>query len=174
MELGHYGWNRNVNYFQTNAEFVIKAAPATSSYGVFNIGDGPFDGLTVGKFNCSTSGTIYAANAASGFLGTLLDLQTAGTSRFKVDYQGITQLNNTGRYIYTPQLQLNIYASFAGDGISLSGDSSYATSPSYSLTDGNTVRSQFGIAYQAGHFTGLSQFYDTCIVAKAGNLIIDE
>ena len=43
----------------------------------------------------STSGTGLGVNAASGFTGNLLDLQVNGTSRFKVDKDGVNTFTNT-------------------------------------------------------------------------------
>lgn len=70
---------------------------ATAQYGQLNIGAAStsFDGTTSGFFAGSASGTQLAVNAASGFVGSLADLQTAGSSKFKVDYTGASTTTNT-------------------------------------------------------------------------------
>lgn len=69
------------------------AADNTSStaYGVLSLGAGYFDGSTAGKFTGNAAGTELAVNAASGFTGSLMDLQTNGTSRFRVAYNGLVE-----------------------------------------------------------------------------------
>ncbi len=63
-----------------------------SSRGVLNIGasSSAFDGTTNGYFNGSSSGTQIAVNASSSFGGNFIDLQQAGSSKFKVSSAGVT------------------------------------------------------------------------------------
>ena len=60
----------------------------SANTGVVSIGAGAFDGLTAGKFAGSASGTELAVNAATGFLGNLIDLQVAGSSKLSADKSG--------------------------------------------------------------------------------------
>lgn len=62
--------------------------PASANKGLACFGPGPFDGATAGFFAGSANGTVIAANAASGYTGSLIDLQVAGSSKFKVDNSG--------------------------------------------------------------------------------------
>ncbi len=80
----------------TNAETVWNQAPtATPNFGLISLGPAPFDGASAGHFAGSGGGTILAANAASGFAGNLVDLQVAGSSKFKVSATGATTLADT-------------------------------------------------------------------------------
>ena len=68
----------------------------SANYGLLSVGPATWDGSTSGYFAGSSSGTLIAGNAASGFAGNLLDLQIAGTSVFKVDANGnVTQTGTT-------------------------------------------------------------------------------
>lgn len=67
----------------------------SANYGVVSIGAGPFDGTTAGKFTGYASGTELAVNAASGFAGALLDLQTNGTTKFRVTGSGVVESGST-------------------------------------------------------------------------------
>jgi hypothetical protein len=84
MELGHYGWNRKVDIFQQHAVFLDRPAPATSYYGVLNIGDGPFDGRS-GGFSGSVNGTFLAINSPFNYTGSFIDCRLAGANRFLID-----------------------------------------------------------------------------------------
>ena len=68
--------------------FTVAGAPtATTTYGLVSIGNGGFaHGGT--NFNGSATGTQIALNAATGFSGDLIDLQTGGNSKFSVDASG--------------------------------------------------------------------------------------
>lgn len=61
--------------------------PANANYGALSIGSGAFDGSTAGFFSGSALGTGLAINAASGFQGSLLDVQVAGVSQARVIYR---------------------------------------------------------------------------------------
>lgn len=60
--------------------------PATANYGLLSVGGGAWDGATAGFFSGVASGTLYAGNAATGFAGSLIDIQVAGAKpRFLVN-----------------------------------------------------------------------------------------
>lgn len=73
---------------------------SSANYGLVSLGNGAFDGSTSGYFTGSSSGTVLAINAASGYGGDLANWQVAGASKFKVDNtggftaQGISLVNN--------------------------------------------------------------------------------
>ena len=68
----------------------INASPTSSAnYGTLSLGGGAFDGSTSGYFVGSSSGTSLAVNEASGYIGNLINLQIAGSSKFKVDKNGL-------------------------------------------------------------------------------------
>lgn len=70
---------------------------ATASKGTLSVGPGPWDGQSTGAFKGSASGTVIAADAASGFGGNLIDAQLAGASKFQVDASGnVWQPNASG------------------------------------------------------------------------------
>ena len=60
----------------------------SANYGALSLGSGYWDGTTAGYFSGSTSGTLLAGNAVSAFAGNLIDIQIAGSSKFKVDSSG--------------------------------------------------------------------------------------
>lgn len=97
---------------------VGSAVTASANKGLACFGPGPFDGATAGFFAGSANGTVIAANAASGYTGSLIDLQVAGSSKFKVDNSG------------------NI--SSAG---TMSGAGNYSTAGNISTTLGGTITS---------------------------------
>lgn len=67
----------------------IGAAPtASANYGLLSLGSAPFDGSTAGFFTGHASGTVIAANAASGFAGDLANLQVNGASQLRVASNG--------------------------------------------------------------------------------------
>lgn len=76
----------------------VNAAPAaTTQRGLVNLGAGPFDG-TAGSFAGSSSGTHLAINAASGFVGNLIDLQVGGPNsgrKFVVTSAGAIEVLGT-------------------------------------------------------------------------------
>ncbi|MBX9768463.1 MAG: hypothetical protein K2X47_14410, partial [Bdellovibrionales bacterium] len=78
----------------------VAAAPtASANIGLVSLGSAPFDGSTSGFFTGHASGTLLAANAASGFAGDLIHMQIAGVQKFKVDKDGViygdgSQLSN--------------------------------------------------------------------------------
>ncbi len=61
---------------------------ATANFGAVSIGNGPFDGTSGGFFTGNSSGTELAVNAASGFTGDLMNLETAGVPQFRVTGTG--------------------------------------------------------------------------------------
>ena len=73
-----------------NNDFVISTPFSTSTQGQVNIGLGitGFDGVTLGKFAGSASGTVIAINQASGFAGNFADFQLAGSSKFTIGPDG--------------------------------------------------------------------------------------
>lgn len=68
--------------------FVPAAPDATPNYGLFNLGNGPWDGTSAGHFVGNARGQLIAGNAASGFLGDLINIQIAGASTFGVNSTG--------------------------------------------------------------------------------------
>ncbi|MFH1846804.1 MAG: hypothetical protein ABH869_04530, partial [Candidatus Omnitrophota bacterium] len=60
----------------------------SANYGRLSIGTGAWDGSTSGYFAGSAGGTQIAVNTPAAFSGNLLDMQIAGTSKFKVDAGG--------------------------------------------------------------------------------------
>lgn len=75
----------------------IPAAPqAVTTRGLVSLGSGPFDGSTLGFFVGSSSGTVLAVNAASGYAGRLTDYQVAGVRRMALDAAGQLLLPTTG------------------------------------------------------------------------------
>jgi hypothetical protein len=70
-------------------EFIVSAV-TTTFQGQMNVGLGKtsFDGVTLGKFSGSSSGTVYAANQTSGFTGNFADFQLAGSSKFTIGFDG--------------------------------------------------------------------------------------
>jgi hypothetical protein len=81
----HLAYNGNLNN-----DFVISAPYSGAIQGQINIGMGvtAFDGTTLGRFAGSASGTIIAANYASGFTGNFADFQLAGSSKFTIGFDG--------------------------------------------------------------------------------------
>ena len=72
----------------------------TASYGLVSLGNGGFSGG--GGFAGSATGTQLAVNAVTGFTGDLINLEVAGTSKVKVDYQGnLTVSGPSGSCIIT-------------------------------------------------------------------------
>lgn len=66
--------------------------------GGLSIGAGStaFDGTSAGHFVGSAAGTMFAANAALGFTGSLMDAQVAGVNVFMVDSGGGVRPGNFG------------------------------------------------------------------------------
>ncbi|MEI6316748.1 MAG: tail fiber domain-containing protein, partial [bacterium] len=75
--------------------------PVSTSTALVEIGTGMFATSTTGGFSGSAVGTQFAINAASGFTGSLADVQVAGVSKFKLDYNGNLTLPSTGSLILT-------------------------------------------------------------------------
>jgi trimeric autotransporter adhesin len=81
----------------------VNSAPTSDTkVGLVSLGSGPFDGSTAGFYAGHASGTVLAANAATGFAGDLLNFQIGGVSKFKIDSTGaVTSSGNvseTGSY----------------------------------------------------------------------------
>jgi hypothetical protein len=93
MELGHYGWNRKVDIFQQHAVFLDLPAPATSNYGVLNIGNAPFDGISSGCFNSFGSSVAIGINSLTSANYYALYFQVSGSLRFSVDGDGIINVH---------------------------------------------------------------------------------
>jgi len=82
--------------FSSTSYLHIPVAPtASSNYGLFSIGDGPFDGSTAGFFSGSANGTLIAGNLASGSTSDLLNLQVGGGSKYKIDSDGNTTIKGS-------------------------------------------------------------------------------
>lgn len=90
MEIGAYGWSKNLNLFQSHLIYLNSPPEITANHGVLNLGNGPFDGSSTGKFSGDSTGTLLAMNPISGFTGKFVDLQVSGVSKFSVDYVGNT------------------------------------------------------------------------------------
>lgn len=75
---------------------VLAAPTASANYGLVNVGPAAaaFDGATAGFFTGNSNGTQLAVNAASGYGGSLVDMQVAGASKFKVDALGNVTAGN--------------------------------------------------------------------------------
>jgi hypothetical protein len=72
---------------QSVRQYWMLTPPATALNGIVNAGTGGWGG-GAGAFAGSADGSIFAGNGPSGFAGNLLDLQTAGVSRFRVTGAG--------------------------------------------------------------------------------------
>ncbi|MCX6756491.1 MAG: hypothetical protein NTX85_04075 [Candidatus Nomurabacteria bacterium] len=67
------------------SKLTIGVAPtAVTAYGTLSIGGNAFDGSTAGKFIGQAGGTSLAVNEATGYTGSLIDLQINGSSQFFV------------------------------------------------------------------------------------------
>ncbi len=88
MDSGPQGFPRLTDVLSLQANIITVTPPATTTKGALSIGDGPFDGRTVGFFAGSSLGTLYAGNSAAGYTGNLIDLQLSGVSKFSVTSTG--------------------------------------------------------------------------------------
>jgi hypothetical protein len=90
-----------------SAKYVFNASPAASSPtmkftgGVYVAGSASTNVPSVyiadgSDLSWSANGTYFGVNGTPSFTGNLLDLQLDGTSKFKVDYQGIATGNGSG------------------------------------------------------------------------------
>lgn len=127
----------------------ISGAPtATANYGLLNLGSGPFDGTTSGKFVGSSSGTVEAINTASGYAGNLVDYQVNGASKFHIEGGG-----NVGIGTTTAGSALDIKGTLRLSGASsgyvgLQGASA-AGSTTYTLPSADAVGSGYALTSNA-------------------------
>jgi hypothetical protein len=88
---GSFGATSHLAYDgNLNDDFIISTPLSGATQGQINVGLGitGFDGVTLGKFAGSASGTVYAANQSSGFTGNFADFQLAGSSKFTIGFDG--------------------------------------------------------------------------------------
>jgi hypothetical protein len=90
MELGQYGWNRKVDIFQQRTVFLESPVPATSNYGLLNLGDAPFDGMSPGSFSDNPFSTVIAINIKAQSGVRFFSCQAAGTQYFSMNADGTT------------------------------------------------------------------------------------
>ncbi len=64
---------------------IASSLVSTANYGTLSVGSSPWDGSTSGKFVGGSSGTLIAVNAPNVAGLGLIDLQSFGVSRFRVD-----------------------------------------------------------------------------------------
>jgi parallel beta-helix repeat protein len=95
----------------------------------------------------SANGTLYAANAATGFAGNLIDLQVAGTSKFKYD-AGSSNLNIGANFLNN----INNSVGFQGSTINSNGTGLAFAGP------GATVNASHGVAFSGGTANGDTSF----------------
>jgi hypothetical protein len=77
-------------------QFSVPVAPTgTANYGLASFGSGTWAGAA-GGFSGSSSGTVLAVNAASGFAGGMINTQIAGVQNFKVTNTGATSIGISG------------------------------------------------------------------------------
>ncbi len=90
------GATTNIAITATGLIQAYGAISATANYGKLSIGSGAaaFDGSTSGFFAGSSAGTHLAVNAASGFTGSLIDLQTAGVTQLSLSGAGVMVLTS--------------------------------------------------------------------------------
>jgi hypothetical protein len=96
MDSGILALPRKLDIWNTDTVFLTRTAQATPNYGVLNIGDAPFDGLSAAKFVGGAAGTGLAMNFASGFTGNLIDAQVAGVGKLKLDATGNATITSAG------------------------------------------------------------------------------
>lgn len=129
---------------------------ASANYGTISLGGGAFDGSTSGFFTGSASGTSLAINEASGYAGNLLDMQVAGSSKFKVSNTGALTIGITTYYNTTITLsggsgqQLKFYGN---DGGNILG-SFYDISGTYARLGIGKLSPNAGIDLLAENLTG--------------------
>ena len=71
----------------------LVAPPVTSAYGTFNVGNGSYAGGIAPAYQGNASGAYYTLNAASGFTGQSISLQTAGVKQFEILGAGAITIN---------------------------------------------------------------------------------
>lgn len=107
------------------------APQGVATYPLFAVGSGPFDGTTAGFFTGSSSGTAIGVNAASGFVGNLLDVQVAGVARARITGAGYLQLGSSAAS-YTGLLQMKQTSAPSSKIIVIdAADSNGSTRPSF-------------------------------------------
>ncbi|MFA4853576.1 MAG: collagen-like protein, partial [Bacteroidales bacterium] len=67
---------------------IITTPVATTNFGTFSLGAGPWDGVSSGKFSGSSGGTILAINGENSAAVNLLDIQRFGWSVYKISARG--------------------------------------------------------------------------------------
>jgi len=77
------------------SRLAIPVAPtASSNYGLVSLGNGAFNGSTLGYFTGNAAGTLIAGNLASGSTSDLMNLQVGGVSKFKITSNGTFTCGN--------------------------------------------------------------------------------
>lgn len=144
----------NLNLSTGTKNIFSAAASTTTTNGLLNIGSGGFGG-GAGNFSGSSSGTLLAMNAVSGYGGSLADFQLNGTSFFKVDaagntttYAGNLTINNLTAPTTAPTL------SGAGGG-SLSSGATYYGEYTWYNSDGQTTASAEAGPFSIGANTAI-------------------
>ena len=140
LETILYNGNFGVGTTNPAGKLTIGVSPvASANYGTLSLGGGAFDGSTSGFFAGSSSGTSLAINEASGYGGNLLDLQTAGVSKFSVTGNG-----NVGIGMAAGTQTLGVkYNSNASSGITLNNMFTSASGPTMTFYSANSAKFQF-------------------------------
>lgn len=112
LTLTHTGAGANLKHWQTvsaNGAYIVRtladslaAASASAKMVILNGGNVGFGTTTPASKLAvellSTTGTVIGTDALTGFVGTLLDLKVASSTKFKIDFAGnasSTQLSTT-------------------------------------------------------------------------------
>jgi hypothetical protein len=133
-EIGQVG--NGSNRIKSNFGYWLNAAPtARADQSTLAVGNGPWDNTTAGFFNGSSAGTQIGVNAATGFTGNLIDLQTAGSSKFLVTGGGNVGIGTTspasllsvaGNGYFTGNVTIGGTASAGGRGLAINSPSALA------------------------------------------------
>jgi hypothetical protein len=121
----------NINSTQSswNTDFSLRITSppvGSSSAALLQVGAG-FTNNSSSGFAGTTYGTQIAIGAATGFTGSLLDAQTAGVSRYKINFDGSTSIGSTTGSGSTSTGALVITGG-VGIGQSLNTSTAYASS----------------------------------------------
>lgn len=146
---GSFGATSHLAYDgNLNDDFIISTPLGGATQGQVNVGLGitGFDGVTLGRFAGSASGTVYAANQSSGFTGNFADFQLAGSSKFTIGFDG--KITVVGVY------SLPTTAGTAGSVLTSNGTGGqfYWTAPGAAGGGSGTVTS--GTAGSVAYYTG--------------------